>query len=348
MNSPTYIRIGEFCFDPTTGELKKRESPPDEQSVRIPPQPAQLLKLMIDCSPGIITREEIQQALWPGVTSEIDRNVHFCVRQVRSAFGDSASAPKYIETIPRRGYRLIAEVSSVVGAKLETSESAEISPKSSNTEELNLPDVLTESIAPTNSNPECREGFGDSLEKNGTSISSRNRIWIAMLVSITTLVLISLATRLVKPKTDANDKTGGTTIAKVRVAIMPFKSDKPGFEVLGNGEIALSLLEHFSSDFQTYEMVGPSTTEPFVAAQKSIREMVDDVRPDLVVNGKFVSSDNEDRLLVEIIRADDGSHIWVKYFNQMTNNTEISRMTSMALREKADELIQDNDNLNAE
>lgn len=102
------LRLGDFDFDPQSGELfhrgegGKREGPPR----RLGPQPAHLLRLLITKDGGLLTREEIREALWPDVAVDFDQALHFAVRQVRAALDDSAAEPRYIETLPRRGYRL--------------------------------------------------------------------------------------------------------------------------------------------------------------------------------------------------------------------------------------------------
>jgi DNA-binding winged helix-turn-helix (wHTH) protein/TolB-like protein len=92
----------EFEFDVATGELRHH----DGETQRLGPQPAALLNLLIERRGGVVGREEIRTALWPDVNVEFDASLHHCVRQVRAAFGERASEARYIETIPKRGYRL--------------------------------------------------------------------------------------------------------------------------------------------------------------------------------------------------------------------------------------------------
>ncbi|HXV75315.1 MAG TPA: winged helix-turn-helix domain-containing protein [Candidatus Polarisedimenticolaceae bacterium] len=109
-------RFGAFAFDADSGELRRLDSaaPP----ARLPPQPARLLALLADKNGEVVTREEIRERIWSGVEVEFDTSLHFCIRQIRAALGDSASGSRYVETLPRRGYRLIPEVetSSPAGA----------------------------------------------------------------------------------------------------------------------------------------------------------------------------------------------------------------------------------------
>lgn len=97
---------GEIEFDVATGELRRSKGP----TQRLGPQPAALLSLLIERQGDVVGREEIRAALWSDVSVEFDASLHHCVRQVRAAFGEKASDALYIETIPKRGYRLKARV----------------------------------------------------------------------------------------------------------------------------------------------------------------------------------------------------------------------------------------------
>jgi DNA-binding winged helix-turn-helix (wHTH) protein/TolB-like protein len=97
-------RFGEFEFDARSQELRRADG---GDAQRLAPQPAQLLQLLAERGGAVVTREEIRQRLWPDTHVEFDASLHFCVRQVRAALGDSATEPRYIQNVPRRGYRLM-------------------------------------------------------------------------------------------------------------------------------------------------------------------------------------------------------------------------------------------------
>ena len=100
-------RIGPFEFDRSSGELFRADASGRWAPVtRLAPQPAALLALLLDHRGDLVSRKEIQERLWPEVQVDYEQSLHFCVRQVRAALGDSASDPQFVETVPRRGYRL--------------------------------------------------------------------------------------------------------------------------------------------------------------------------------------------------------------------------------------------------
>ena len=78
------------------------------EETRLRPKPAALLALLLDHRGELTPREVIRERLWPDVVVDFDANLHHCVRQLRSALGESAKNARYLETVPRRGYRLVA------------------------------------------------------------------------------------------------------------------------------------------------------------------------------------------------------------------------------------------------
>jgi len=107
--NPNRVRIGAFELDLKAGELST-----EDRKVRLQEQPFQILLMLVDRSGGLVTREEIKKRLWPNDTVvEFDHSIHTAINKLRQAFGDSAENPKYIETVARRGYRLMVRVERV-------------------------------------------------------------------------------------------------------------------------------------------------------------------------------------------------------------------------------------------
>lgn len=130
--SPSPIRFGPFEVDAAEGRLRKSGI-----LLKLHPQPFRVLLLLLEQPGKIVTREEIESCLWDG-NSLVDSEggINFCIKQLRAVLGDSADHPRYIETLPRRGYRFIApaisEVSSgqIVELQVPPEASAEPAPTS--------------------------------------------------------------------------------------------------------------------------------------------------------------------------------------------------------------------------
>ena len=102
-------QFGAFEFDARTSQLWREGQP-----VKLPPQPSKLLELLVSRAGDVVLREEIQRHLWGEDTFvDFERGLNFCVLQVRTALGDAADNPRYLQTVPRRGYRFIARVTEV-------------------------------------------------------------------------------------------------------------------------------------------------------------------------------------------------------------------------------------------
>jgi DNA-binding winged helix-turn-helix (wHTH) protein len=98
------IRFGDFQVDLRTAELLQAA-----RSVRIQERPFQVLAFLLERPGALVTREELRQALWPADTFvDFDVGLNTAIRKLRDALGDSAEEPRFIETLPRRGYRFIA------------------------------------------------------------------------------------------------------------------------------------------------------------------------------------------------------------------------------------------------
>ncbi|MBX7185641.1 MAG: winged helix-turn-helix domain-containing protein [Vicinamibacteria bacterium] len=100
------FRFGVFELDTKTGELRK-----EGRLVHLRNQPFQVLALLLDRAGDLVTREEIKAALWAdSVDVDVEQGLNYCVKEVRQALGDNALAPRFIQTLPRRGYRFVADV----------------------------------------------------------------------------------------------------------------------------------------------------------------------------------------------------------------------------------------------
>src|SRR5437868_5971608 len=103
---PQTRRFGVFEVDLRAAELRKRSV-----RIKLQEQPFQILSLLLEHPGEIVTREELRQKLWPAHTFvDFDRSLNKAMTKLRSALGDSAESPRYVETIPRHGYRFLPTV----------------------------------------------------------------------------------------------------------------------------------------------------------------------------------------------------------------------------------------------
>jgi cholera toxin transcriptional activator len=123
------LRFGVFEVDLAAGELRKNGA-----RLRLQEQPFQVLAFLIENAGRVVTRDDLRQKIWPADTFvDFDHSLNTAVNKIRETLGDSASSPRFVETLARRGYRFIAPVNGVEGANTklpnttvsETSDNAE-------------------------------------------------------------------------------------------------------------------------------------------------------------------------------------------------------------------------------
>src|SRR5579862_8672437 len=103
---PKLVRFGPFELDLATADLHRAG-----RKVRLPEQQFQVLEMLLRSKGELVTREEIRKRLWPNDTMvEFDASINSAIKKLRATLEDSADAPRFIETVARRGYRILVEV----------------------------------------------------------------------------------------------------------------------------------------------------------------------------------------------------------------------------------------------
>ena len=116
------MRFGVFEVNLAAGELRKNGA-----RLRLQEQPFQVLTVLLENAGSVVTREDLRQKIWPADTFvDFDHSLNTAVNKIRDALGDSASSPRFVETLARRGYRFIAPVNGLaVVATMPSSETSE-------------------------------------------------------------------------------------------------------------------------------------------------------------------------------------------------------------------------------
>jgi eukaryotic-like serine/threonine-protein kinase len=104
------VLFGAFELDLSTGELRSIEAPVPNNKVILREQVFQVLRMLLEREGKIVTREEIKGRLWPNDTVGFDHSINAAINTLRRALGDSADDPRYVETLARRGYRLMVTI----------------------------------------------------------------------------------------------------------------------------------------------------------------------------------------------------------------------------------------------
>jgi eukaryotic-like serine/threonine-protein kinase len=169
-NSPQTLKFGPFIADLRTGELRKNGS-----RIRLQDKPLRVLALLAEAQGDLVTREELKKHLWPEDTFvDFETGLNTAVKKLRGALADDAETPRYIETIPRRGYRFISPVQSANGdhvapATSDDGQQTELQP------------------SPT----EYAIAGVEPAEKPRTSSPARSTLWVSLAAAIAVIAGVS-------------------------------------------------------------------------------------------------------------------------------------------------------------
>jgi DNA-binding winged helix-turn-helix (wHTH) protein/tetratricopeptide (TPR) repeat protein len=113
MSDAVILSFGTFELHSDSSELRH-----NGDLVKLPPQPFKVLEILARKGGQVVTRADIREQVWCGDTFvDFEQGLNFCIRQIREALGDTADAPRFIETLPKRGYRLLMPVTSQAPAQ---------------------------------------------------------------------------------------------------------------------------------------------------------------------------------------------------------------------------------------
>src|SRR5437762_1214740 len=109
-SGPRIVRFGTFELDVRAGELRKQGV-----KIKLQDQPLRILEMLLAHPGQLVTREELRGRLWPSDTFvDFDHSLNKAINKLREAVGDSADAPRFIETVPKRGYRFLQPMTNAV------------------------------------------------------------------------------------------------------------------------------------------------------------------------------------------------------------------------------------------
>jgi len=301
----TSIRFGEFELKPKSGELCKAGLP-----VKLQPQPLRVLVLLASNAGKLVTREEIQQAIWEGVTFvDFEHGLNFCIKQIRAALGDNAQAPRFIETLPRRGYRFIAAVE-------EISEHEDIATRSSSESRT------IENFVPSASNEELARNLNRSSR-------------LSPIVALAILVLL-VAAGYASWKLFA---TGSVpTRGRVMLGVMPFEnlSGDPDQEYFSDGMTEELIAQLGGLQPARLGVIARTSAMTYKRGNRDIRQIGSELKVDYVLEGSVRREGDRVRITAQLIQVSDQTHLWSESYERRSQNTlalqsDVSRKIAQAL-----------------
>ncbi len=270
-------RFGPFELDRATLELRERGRP-----VRLASQPAQLLLLLLERGDHVTSRELIRKRLWGDRVVEVDQGINAAVRQIRRALGESASRPRIIETLPKKGYRILTPVTWTAPEDASLEGSSDVSP-------------VGRAVAPLKP-PRARATLG----------------WVAAALLLLATTVLLLDTRQPPGSHTGMQEESAET---VRLAILPFEDLSPertaGAFIDGLREDLISELAATVPDHLTV-IARASARDRSPTAE--LQEIAETWHASHVLQGTVRREGDRVRIASQLVRSGDGAHLWARRF----------------------------------
>jgi TolB-like protein/DNA-binding winged helix-turn-helix (wHTH) protein len=305
-------RFGAFEVDLRSGEVHKHGI-----RLKLQDQPFQVLALLLEHSGDVVTREEFRQKLWPADTFvDFDTGLNSAIKKLRDALSDSAEEPRYIQTLPRRGYRFIASVDNVsVVSPRASSEVAvhgiqineneiqrtEISKNdgSHGTSLSTLSDSASEFIPPNTSAPV-------PLPSKALANTRRQQIRVGLALGIILAALAMGAVLLVSKRSPSHDLP-----AAIRsIAVLPLENltGDPSQEYFADGMTDALITE--LAQVRGLKVISRTSTMRYKGTKKTLPEIARELGVDAIVEGTVGRSGDEVKITAQLIRASTDTHLW--------------------------------------
>lgn len=274
----TTVRFAGFELNLKTGELRQ-----DGVAIRLQPQPTLILTLLVSRPGSLVTREEIQQRVWGTETFiDFDTGLNSAIRQIRHALKDDTEAPRFIETVPRRGYRFLAPLEKIENDGREPAVQPLATPYRSDTIHAAKPRAW------------------------------RHAKWLlAGGVMLASLLVIVIWPWLSRGRGDAIDS----------VAVLPFvnASTDPDAEYLSDG-IPETLIGQLSQ-IPRLKVMARSTVFRYKGANVDPQKVGRELNVRAVLTGRVLQRGEMLTISMELMDVRDGSQLWGKQYNRKLADT---------------------------
>jgi TolB-like protein/DNA-binding winged helix-turn-helix (wHTH) protein/predicted Zn-dependent protease len=316
---PSAVRFGDYELDPKRGVLSRNGT-----ALKLQPQPFRVLELLVARAPNIVTREEISDYVWgDGVYVDLDQSLNFCVRQIRSVLNDAASNPKFIDTLPKQGYRFIGSVVEIAPPSKE--EQNQPSPLESRNRRFgdikpahtsNGTSLLQDSPH-DNAGPPGEAAEPHSQKEPPPSHNSRLRIWLFTSAALALLIIaVGLAARSLRNR--SLNRTATPKITSLAVLPLDNLSGDPAQNYFADGmtdELTTMLAKN-----STLRIVSRTSAMQYKGAHRPLPEIARELGVDGVLEGSIARTGDKVHMTIQLIQAPTDTHIWAESYDRNAND----------------------------
>jgi len=284
------VRFGTYEVSLQSGEVRKAGL-----RIRVQQQPMKLLEILLEHPGKVVTREELRSRVWPSESfGDFDQALNIAIGKLRTALGDSAESPRFIETLPKRGYRFIADVSVV---------DTNVHPKTQEPVAGDLPATdprLTIQDAELAVAPKRRPG--------------PTRWVIGALALVTIISLAILSVWLFRSRAPA--PTGIRSIAVLPLENLSGDASQNYFADGMTDELITDLAQ-----ISALRVISRTSVMVYKGARKPLPQIARELNVDAVVEGTVLRSGDQVRITAQLIEASTDKHLWSQSYEGELRDT---------------------------
>jgi TolB-like protein/DNA-binding winged helix-turn-helix (wHTH) protein/Tfp pilus assembly protein PilF len=282
------VRFGTYEVSLQSGEVRKAGL-----KIRVQQQPMKLLEILLERPGEVVTREELRSRVWSDESfGDFDQAVNIAIAKLRSALGDSAENPRFIETIPKRGYRFIADVSVVDAAPQQKRPS------------------------PTDGDLPATEP-GHKLQGSSLAIAPKPRLWrtppvivgLAVVLGLTIVAVLVVRSRGPVP-------TGIRSLAVLPLENLSGDASQNYFADGMTDELITDLAQ-----LSALRVISRTSVMAYKGARKPLPQIARELNVDAVVEGTVLRSGDRVRITAQLIDASKDKHLWSQSYEGELRDT---------------------------
>jgi TolB-like protein/DNA-binding winged helix-turn-helix (wHTH) protein/Tfp pilus assembly protein PilF len=289
------LRFGAYEFDLRSGELRKHGI-----RIKLQEQPSQILAILLEHRGEMVTREQLQHRLWPSDTFvDFDHSLNTAVMRLREVLSDSSENPRFIETLPRRGYRFLAPVEEKPASVNE--------PTPVQTGEVGASQSADAKVDSTS--PPLLPAFPAVAAKPKKRVQRLRLVTVTL--SIFAIVLAgAFAFRYLKRSSLATAPSGRLT----SLVVLPFENlsaDKD--QAYFADGMTDELIAHLAK-IRSLRVISRTSSMEYKGAHKTLSQIARDLKVDSVVEGTVLRSGDRVRITAELVQVATDRHLWAETY----------------------------------
>jgi TolB-like protein/DNA-binding winged helix-turn-helix (wHTH) protein/Tfp pilus assembly protein PilF len=291
----TSLRFGAYEFDLRSGELRKHGI-----RIKLQEQPCQILAILLEHRGEMVTREQLQHRLWPSDTFvDFDHSLNTAVMRLREALSDSSENPRFIETLPRRGYRFLAPVEE----------------KSASTNEANPAQPMEVGVSQTTGSKtdSASSLLLPALPAIAAKPEKRARPPMLVTVTLSALAIVlagAFASRYLKRPSLAT----ATSSQLTSLVVLPFENlsaDKD--QAYFADGMTDELIAHLAK-IRSLRVISRTSSMEYKGTHKALSQIARDLNVDSVVEGTVLRSGDRVRITAELVQVATDRHLWAETY----------------------------------